>query len=154
MKFEEIFARHLAIRVKPTDSNEMLEAIDVLSLKMTGVRGEFEIRTPKTVSTIVPTDQADINALTELLSTGCATLSILSNSAKDGSAELHVLSFNGEQLEMGNLEIGIDDNALSVLKKESLDEAAKLLWGKSVFSHGGKKYFFMVAGSAADAYLE
>lgn len=158
MKFEGIYAPRLSLRIKPKNASDALKAGDVLSVKTAHLRGEFELRTKEAITTVVPTNPADINALTDALATGRATLALLTDSAPDGSAELQIVLFSGEQLEMDDLEIGVDEKVLSSVEKiaqrNTLEDAAKYLWGQSVFKHGGKTYFFIVAGEAAKTYLE
>ncbi len=154
MKFEEISSPFLSLRVKPRNTSEKLRAGDVLSIKTTATRGEFEIYTDETVTKITPTNPASVNSLAEVLSTGRAVLAQLTDPAPDGSAELHLALFNGEPLEMGDLEIGVDEKVQTALKKDTLDEAARTLWGKCVCKHGGKTWFCIVAGEAAKTYLE
>ena len=154
MKFEEISAPHLSIRVKPKTQLESLSEGDVLSIKNTLARGEFEIATQNSVINVIPVNNADRNILSDQISTGRAMLAKLTDVAPDGSAELQIFTFNGEKLEMGELEIGIDERACKFLQRNTPDEAARVLWGQSVLKHGGKNYFFIVAGEAAKTYLE
>lgn len=154
MKFEEIPAPRLSLRIKPKSSDAPLRAGDVLSLKTALVRGELYIRMKEAMVTVLPVASADINALTDALSTGRTILARLSDLAPDGSAMLELALFNGEMLEMGVVEVGVDERAVKAIRASGPKEAGVKLQGQSVFVHGGDNYFFIAAGGAANRYLE
>ena len=141
-------------RVKPRYDNDSLTAGDVIAVYQSRSRGVFELQTTiEKVIRIVPTNSGDINSLTNILAAGRAILARLTDVAEDGSAELQIAQFNGDRLEMGEVEIGVDERAISVLKKDSLEKAANYLWNQSVLEHGGRQYFFILAGKSADDTL-
>ena len=159
MKFEDISAPRLFLRVKPTTPGTTLKEEEGVSVKTALMRGEFDVRTKDAVVSVTPIDAADINALTDVLKTGRATLARLIAPAPDGSGELQIVLFSGEPLEMGDLEIGVDEEVVRSTKEISKrvttsEDAAKHLFGQSVLRFGGQTYFFMVAGEAAKEYLE
>lgn len=152
---EENAAPLFSGRVKARNVNDSLTAGDVSAVKQARSRGVFELQTTiEKVIRIVPSNSGDINSLTNILVTGRAILARLSDVAEDGSAELQIVQFNGGQIEMGEVEIGVDERAISVLKKGSLEKTANYLWKQSVLEHGGKRYFFILAGKSADDTLK
>ena len=154
MKFEDISARRISLRVKPKDSAAILKPGDVLSLKVTSIRGEFAVRIEDAIVTVQTDSTADANVLTDVLSTGRSILARLSDQAPDNSVMLEMALFNGEVLEMGSVEVGVDEKVISAIGKQHLDETIQVLQRQSVFEHGGQNYFFLVAGGASDLYLE
>ena len=154
MKFSDIFAPTYTIRIKALRNLEVLPTGDVLSLKMTPHRGQFELMTKEVLTNFTPTSSADINLLTNILAVGQTTLAQLSSPAPDGSVDLNILVFFGEQLEMGDLEIGLDETSVQLTKTSSLTDAIQLLREQCVLEHGGKTYFLVSAGAASKVYLE
>ena len=177
MKFSEVPAQNLSLRVKPLNGETIkgfeknsaapekgsaMKFIDVLSVKSTHVHGEFELYLKDSLVTVAPVVSADINKLASVLASGHFVLSQLTDPAPDGSATLHLLLFPEEPMGLGSLEIGVDDDVLKSLSRFrkkgevpiSIEEAAKTLWAKCVLKHGGKTYFFIVAGEAARTYLD
>lgn len=156
MKFSDIPAPCSSFRIKAQYGMDQLKegVIRSITFSHTRIRGEFDILTQDAVVTVVPCNRADIATITDIISSGKSLLAQLVAPAKDGSAELQLAQFFGEQLEMGDLEIGIDEKVLISLKKDSLDAAARALWGQSIIRHGNETYFVIVAGEAAKAYLE
>ncbi len=165
MKFEEIPAPSFSLRVKSKNSLTVLPAEDdVLSVELTRIRDEYKLYTQEKVYTVTPTNPADGNQLSSILSSGRTFLGKLANPAPDGSAELIIALFYDEKLEMGSIEIGIDEKALSshALKKlipgkygkVTIEKAAKALFENSSLKHGNKQYFFILAGNAAKEELE
>lgn len=164
MKFEEIPAPKLSLRIKPKNT-KVLPTGDVLAVKLTRVRGEFDLLfTPTSFFKVVPANPVDINQLSDLLVSGRTILAKLTDPAPDGSAMLSIVQFCGEKLEMDDIEIGIDekvqdssvfkDSRKSAPEKVPLDEIAKRFKKNSVLEHGGKYYFFILAGDAAKEDLE
>lgn len=165
MKFEDIPAPSFSLRVKPKNPQAALPAEDVLSVELTRIREEFKIYTQEKSFTVTPTNPADVNQLASILSSGRTFLAKLSNPAPDGtdgSAELTFALFYDERLEMGNVDIGIDEKALSSTalnpsgKDNSVttEQAAKTLFFNSSLKHCNKNYFFILAGNAAKEDLE
>ncbi len=171
MKFSEVHASCLSLRVKAKDGQPLFEMllpppgegapapqaeIPLLSVKTTRIHGEFDLLAKSGFATVVPVHPVDVNPLTDLLASGRSLLARLVNPAGngDGSAELEVLDFFGAPLEMDTVEIGIDEKVQKSLQTDNLDAAARKLYGKCVLRHGGETFFFMLAGAAAASELE
>ncbi len=171
MRFEEVPAPRLQMRIRRIDGESFgfdsvagtskgkkAQSIYVESLKTTHLYDRFELYTKDAVFFVVPVNSADINNLSSMLNSGRTFLFQLTDPAPDGSAELHLLLFFGEPVDMNDLEIGIDDNVLAALssktKEVTFSEAVRIMHNKCVLTHGDKEYFFVVAGYATKSYLE
>lgn len=154
MKFEEIPVPRLSLRVRDKRPDGRLKAGDVRSLATSRMRGEFELLCMDGAVTIVPYSTPDANRLTDILSTGRAKIARLSDVDAAGGALLTVLMFSGEQIEIGTVEVGVDERTADSLNKRGLDEAARVMKEQSVLTHCGSSYFILAAGGATKAYLE
>ena len=101
---------------------------------------------------------ADIRRLNAELASGRALLAQLANRAADDSVELQIAFFTGDCLEMGDVEIGVDEYVETGLKKmgyglkggspyENLSQLCCLQQGEYYF-------FFLTAGAAIDEDLK
>lgn len=161
MKFEDIPAEIINIRVKTTDATvAKLEEQPVMSVSVCPARpGEFEIRLKNSVIDIKPIVDADIRRLGNELASGRAMLAQLANPAIDGSIELQCAFFTGECLEMNGIDIGVDEYVEQAVAKI----ARQKLTGKKLYEtlerhcclvHGDQPFFFLTAGPAIDAALK
>ncbi len=119
MKFQDIPAEILTIRVKRTDkASTRLQEQPVFSVDgQPNPPGEFEIRLKEPVVFAQPVVDADIRRLNSELAGGRAILAQLANPAADGSIELQIAFFTGECLEMGDVEIGVDEYVENAIAK-------------------------------------
>jgi superfamily I DNA/RNA helicase len=161
MKFYDIPANILKVRVKRTDIfSDSLGEQPVFSVSPCLSRpGEFEIRLKDSVIFVKPTVDADIHRLDNELASGRALLAQLANPATDGSIELQIAFFTGECLEMGDVEIGVDEYVEQVVAKIARQKRT----GKKLYEylerhcclvHGDQPFFFLTAGPAIDAALK
>ncbi len=159
MKFQDIPARILSIRVKPTTNITALQEQPVFSVDTRPSRAdEFEIRLKDTVVFVRPVVAADIRRLNAELASGRALLAQLASPAADGSVELQIAFFTGDCLEMGDVEIGVDEyveNGLAQMghgfRGESLYERLGRL---CCFRQNEDIFFFLTAGPAVDEELK
>jgi len=153
MNFQDIPADILTIRVKRTDNAaKALQEQPVFSVDASRTRpGEFQIRIKDSVVFAKPVVDADIRRLNSELASGRAILAQLANPAADGSIELQVAFFTSECLEMGEVEIGVDEyvkNAIAKIeRRKSLDQLC-------CFREGDSTFFFLTAGPAIDGELK
>jgi len=89
------------------------------------------------------------------LKRGCAHLAEVMQVAKDGSALVKIIFFNGEIVEIGDVEIGIDERIELTAKKNGIrfngaEELGKLLSEKCSIRVGDKTFFVMLAGKSSD----
>jgi hypothetical protein len=164
MNFQDIPSNILTIRMKLTDSSATLALKEqpVFSVEPNRTRpGEFEIRLRNSVVFAQPAAEADIRRLDLELASGRAMLAQLANPAADGSIELQIAFFTGECLEMGEIEIGVDEYVEDTIarlehRKNKLkgDGLHKRLSQLCCFQQGGREFFFLIAGPAIDGMLK
>lgn len=159
MNFQDIPARILTIRVKPTTAILALQELPVFSVDAKLSRAdEFEIRLRDFVVFVRPVVATDIRRLNAELASGRALLAQLANPAADGSIELQIAFFTGDCLEMGDIEIGVDEYVENGLAKLHLGEKGKrpyqALGQICCFQQGDNAYFFLTAGPAIDLDLK
>lgn len=163
MKFQDIPADILNIRLKRTDNAaEALQEQPVISVDANQIRpDEFEIRLKDFVVFARPVVAADIRRLDSELAGGRAFLAQLANPAADGSVELQIAFFTGECLEMGEIEIGVDEYVESSIakiegRKDGFkgERLSRRLDQLCCFRQGTSAYFFLSAGPAIDEALK
>ena len=161
MKFNDIPGGILAIRVKGTEFRSKLSREEpVFSVLACPTRpDEFEIRLKDSVQFVQPTAAADIRRLGSELASGCALLAQLANPANDGSIELQIAFFAGDCLEMGVVEIGVDEYVEREYKKIDHQEPTgkelhEALEQDCCLVHGNQTFFFLTAGPAIDDALK
>jgi hypothetical protein len=118
---------------------------------------EFEIRLGDSVVFVRPVVAADIRLLNAELASGRSLLAQLASPAADGSIELQIAFFTGDSLEMGDVEIGVDEYVESRLAKMRLGEKGKRSYDTlgqiCCFQQGDNAYFFLTTGAAIDRDL-
>lgn len=93
------------------------------------------------------------------LKRGCAHLSEVMQVAKDGSALVKIIFFNGEIVEIGDVDIGIDERIESTAKRNGIrfngaEELGSVLNDKCKISVGGEDFFLLMSGPSAKADFE
>ncbi|MCS4533805.1 DEAD/DEAH box helicase [Neisseria montereyensis] len=93
------------------------------------------------------------------LKRGCAHLAEVMQVAKDGSALVKVIFFNGEIVEIGDVEIGIDERIESTAKRNGIlfngvKELGSILNEKCKISVGNEDFFLLMSGPSAKADFE
>ena len=159
MNFQDIPACILSIRVKPTTKTPALQEQPVFAVEAKLSRtDEFEIRLRDSVVFVRPVVTADIRLLNAELASGRSLLAQLASPAADGSIELQVAFFTGDSLEMGDVEIGVDEYVENGLAKMRLGEKGKrpyeVLDQICCFQQGENAYFFLTAGPAINEELK
>lgn len=162
MNFHDIVADVLTVRVKATDTNQPdLREQAVFSVEAEPSRpDEFAIRLKDALTFVQPVVATDVHRLNAELASGRTLLAHLVNPAADGSVELRIAFFTGECLEMGELEIGVDEYVESSVaklwrRKDKLqgERLYGLLEQRCCLRHGDDVYFFLTAGPAIDEAL-
>lgn len=123
---------------------------------------EFIIVQDDLVIPVVLRDKYQKNDLEFYLKRGCARIAHIVQTGKDGSALLRVHFFNGQVVEIGEIDVEIDyrieDTARrSGLKFNSAEALAKLLNNKAAIEVGQcaeDNYFLINMGAAADGDFE
>lgn len=93
------------------------------------------------------------------LKRGCAHLAEVMQVAKDGSALVKIIFFNGKIVEIGDVEIGIDERIESTAKRNGIrfngaEELGSVLSDKCKISVGGEEFFLLMSGPSAKADFE
>ena len=93
------------------------------------------------------------------LKRGCAHLVEVMQVAKDGSALVKIIFFNGEIVEIGDVEIGIDERIESTAKRNGIrfngaEELGSVLNEKCKISVGNEDFFLLMSGPSAKADFE
>ncbi|WP_413674421.1 DEAD/DEAH box helicase [Massilia cellulosiltytica] len=162
MKFQDLPADILTIRVKPTgDDVATLREQAVLSVDADPSRpDEFAIRLKDTLVFMRPVVATDIRLLNAELASGRSLLAQLANPAADGSVELRLALFTGACLEMGDIEVGVDEyveHAMTRLMPRKGELKGERLYSqlerRCCLRHGDAVYFFLTAGPAIDDAL-
>jgi len=163
MKFQDLPADILTLRIRRTDNAaEALHEQPVFSVDPSLTRpDEFEIRLRDSVVYVRPVVAADIRRLKSELASGRAILAQLANPAADGSIEIQIAFFTGECLEMGEVEIGVDEyveNAITKIERRKDGFKRERLYGRlgqlCCFNQGASSYFFLIGGPAIDDELK
>lgn len=163
MKFQDIPADILTIRVRPVGhgSAEWRDQA-VYSIENDLSRpDEFDLRLKDAMIAVQTVTSIDNRRLNAELAIGRALLAQLANRAADGSMELQIAFFSGPCLEMGELEIGVDDyaeRAIADLERRRNgpkgEQLYKLLERHFCFRQGDSDFFFLTAGPAIDEMLK
>ena len=158
MRFQDVPVEHLSIRVKAVRGNSLeplfagiSSKVAVIDIKPSEIPNVFNLFTSKLVIPVTPNVLALSQQLNSTLSTGRTILSQLSNLALDGSAELDIAIFAGPLIEMGDLEIGVDDYVKK--RVEELEKGRDVYsWLQETFNYefDGNTYFFLTAGPAIE----
>jgi len=158
MKFQDIPARILSVRVRPTTNMPALQEQPVFSVDTRpGRADEFEIRLKDTVVFVRPVLAADIRRLNADLASGRALLAQLASPASDGSVDLQIAFFTGDCLEMGDIDIGVDEYVEDGLRKMGHRVKDERLYERldqlCCFHQDENAFFFLTAGPAIDEEL-
>ena len=163
MKFTEIPSEKFSARVMSTDGSSLPSLLDqtteirgVVAVEPLAVPGEFGLRLHDrylTVRVIDPVGAVDLN---DQLSRGRALLAQLADRAEDGSVELHIAFFMGQTLDMGDLEVGIDEyvqRGVSRIARQRPRKVAEWLESQFAYTVDGTSYFFLSAGPVIEQSL-
>lgn len=93
------------------------------------------------------------------LKRGCAHFAEVMQVAMDGSALVKIIFFNGEIVEIGDVEIGIDERIESTAKRNGIrfngaEQLGSVLNNKCKISVGGEDFFLLMSGPSAKADFE
>ena len=93
------------------------------------------------------------------LKRGCAHLAQIAQTAPDGGVMLKVVFFNGGIVEIGDIEVGIDERIEKTARRNGIrfketERLAVHLSQNCTISAGAESFFLMMCGPAADADFE
>lgn len=160
MRFDDIPAPTLKFRVRARAGVALSEQ-PVLAVSLVMEHdGEYDLRLTDSILRVSAVTDIENRQLTDFLVSGRASLAHLLNVAADGSADLQMKVFIGEQIEMGIIDIGADERAIDAVRSlvgdRRLDEVAAMreTRERACYSDGTNDYFFLTAGEAAREDLE
>ena len=161
MRFQDIPVERLVIRVKATKGNSLgslfsgiISNIAVFDVKPSVVPNVFDLFTSKLVISVVPNIVALSSQLNSALGAGRTMLAQLSNLAADGSAELDIAMFVGQPIEMGDLEIGVDEYVKErVGEIEKVRDVYSWMQESFTFEFDGQTFFLLTTGPAIEDEL-
>lgn len=164
MRFENIPADILSVRVKAVQDSYVFDSeVDVLNIASALMEPDvFELRLKDKVVQVKTVNRYDTKLLGDELLRGASHLVRLQNPAADGSVDLMIATFAGDTLEMGLLEIGVDESAEAALNRAEHRSADRSISGEKLYKHlsnvfsyrhGDEDYFFMFCGAALNGEL-
>lgn len=124
------------------------------NLKITEESYVYDLHQEKHLSKLKIQDEKDGSDIDFYLRRGSAHLVEVLQVAKDGSVLVHIEFFNGNLLQMGELEIGLDEKIVETAHKKGfvfrgVEALSDLLVEKLTVTKGANHYFFVLAGPAA-----
>ena len=130
----------------------------LVQLEPSGASGEYNLVQKGKLIKVCLREKHQQNDISFHLKRGCAKLAQIIQTAKDGSALLKVNFFNGSVIEMGEIEIGIDERIETTAKRigfkfQETEDLASLLNKKTFIEMSDSDsddYFLIMAGVAAD----
>jgi hypothetical protein len=148
--------------VEPTDPAHRLVKGPV-SITSSEIPTEYDIIQNGTSATIRLRDKGSEGDLNFFLNTGRARIAWMEQVAPDGSGNLKIEFFNGALLDLGIIEIGLDEKSQSAarralrIKFQGIQDLAKSLAERCVLKLGPEpdnEYLFVLTGPAGDDIFE
>jgi hypothetical protein len=119
--------------------------------------GVFDLTLRDSIVSVTPSRPADAQRLNDELRAGRTLLAMLTGpDALDGSFELQIAFFTGAPLDMGTLEIGVDEyveERVERLARRPVRDVYDWLEDRCTFTLGGEVFFFLTAGPAIEDAL-
>ena len=163
MKLQDIPVQQFAMRVKDSDGGSLdhlfarfAGPVPVANVAASETDGSFDVALADAWLSVSPTKEGDAARLVPELSMGRAMLAELADLAADGSVELRIAFFVGPVVEMGDVEIGVDEyveRGVNRVAKRKVQEVYRWLHEHCTFTHLGESYFFISAGAAIEDVL-
>jgi len=163
MKFRELPVDLFPVRVKSTDGSSLeglfthsATTVPVDKVAASETENSFDLALADSWVSVTPIREADAVRLVRELSIGRAMLAQLSDAAADGSVELRIAFFTGSVVEMGDLEIGVDEyveRGVNRIAKRKVRDVYSWLEERCTFTHLGEPYYFITAGAAIEEAL-
>lgn len=163
MKLEDVPVDVFSVRVKSTDGiplgrhfSATSGSVPVALVSPAETPDYFEIGVAGSIVSITPTQTSGARLLNAELGAGRAMLAQLSELAADDSAMLRIAFFVGSILDMGNVDVGIDEyveQQVNRIAGSRVRDADSWLVDRCTFTDGVHSYFFMSAGPAIEPLL-
>lgn len=156
MKFAELPGLRFNLRVSSVDESPLAILLDrnsgstpVAAVDPLPASAEFGLRLADRYLTVRAADVGAAIDLNAELSLGRALLAQLSDVAPDGSVELQVAFFTGAMVEMGAVEIGVDEyiqDRARTIDRRSSRNLKDWLEKQFIYVADGVSYYFLSAG--------
>lgn len=163
MKFTDVPGETVSARIRRVDGGSFEQhfsngtsSLPISHLLPSVTAGVFDLDLGKTMVGVTPINTQSVQVLNQALSHGRAMLAQLSDLAADGSAVISVKFFPGEVIEMGEIEVGVDEyveKRVDQLTGRKNRDISRWLEETTIFSHGNSNYFFIIAGPAIEDLL-
>ena len=163
MRFDDIPVEIFSVRIKSTDGSSLgryfsdaSPSRSVALVVPSETTGSFDIAVDGSMVTVAPTTDAGARRLNGQLSAGRAMLAQLSDLAMDDSAELRIAFFIGTVIDMGSVEIGVDEyveKGVNKLARGKVRDVYAWLDDHCTLRLGEQTYFFLAAGPAIEDAL-
>lgn len=160
MKFQELPVEPFTVRVKSIDGSPLEElfadsaaVVAVAHVAASEAADSFDVALSESLVSVSPIREADGVRLIRELSIGRAMLAQLSDLAPDGSVELQIAFFTGSAIQMGDVEIGVDEyveQGVNRLEKRRVRDVYNWLNERCTYTHLGETYYFLSAGPSID----
>ena len=163
MKFADVPGETVSVRIRRVDGGSLekdfsngTSSLPISHLLPSVTAGVFDLDLGKTMVGVTPINMQSAQVLNQALSHGRAMLAQLSDPAADGSAVIRVKFFPGEVIEIGEIEVGVDEyveKRVDQLTGRKNRDVNQWLEETTLFSHGGSTYFFIMVGPAIEDLL-
>ncbi|MDB4542831.1 AAA domain-containing protein [bacterium] len=139
--------------IEPVSSDAMSD-LEIGKLKPLGLSNEYNLLLDQNMYKVRLRDLTVSSDLEFHLKRGCANLVQIIQTAFDGSALLRIVFFYGEVVDIGDVEVGIDERILTTARKNGIkfrdvDELAQIFSDRCTLNLGDDTYFVMMCGEAA-----
>lgn len=163
MKFRDLPVAQFSVRVRSSDGSPLSNlfthsetAASVTHVAASETDNTFNLIVNGAWASVTPMREADAVHLMRELAIGRAMLAELSATAADGSADLNIAFFTGALVEMGDVEIGVDEYVVERVDRiasRRVRDVYAWLKEQCVISHNGELYFCILAGAAIETVL-
>lgn len=164
MRFWDIPVERLVFRVRAVAGSSFGHGLDRSRIEVPVYRAVpsvtpdvFDLTLRDSIVSVTPSRRTEAQRLNDELSGGRALLALLVGpEAPDGSLELQIAFFVGATLEMGDVEIGVDEyveSRVGRLAPRQVPNVYAWLQDRCTFTLGGDVYFFLTAGPAIEEAL-
>lgn len=144
--------------MKPEISGE-IPSVGIGYIEPSSTEQAYRLRIDGQQWSLLLRDPSSGNSLNFHLKRGCAHLAEVTQITKDGCALVNIIFFNGEIIEIGDIEIGIDEHIESTAKRNGMrfngaEELGLLLSDKCKISVGNEEFFLFMSGPSANIDFE
>lgn len=164
MRFGDLPGARFNVRVLPTHGNPfepMLnrrEAASISHVMPSNTPDVFDLVLSDTVASVTTVRSADSLRLNRALGAGRSMLAQVTDLAADGSVTLQIAFFTGRPIDLGAIEIGVDEyveqGVEQLVPRRGERDARQWLTEQCTFTDDENSYFFIIAGPALMEMLD